>query len=84
MEILIISDSLMKPVSNDIDNFKCINWESQTFGPLSHYDAIIIQTNRAGQITAMSCLAPALKPFNLELPYNPKRRPIYYVAQNIN
>ena len=42
MEILIISDSLMEPVSNDIDNFKCINWESQTIGPLSHYDAIII------------------------------------------
>ena len=42
MEILIISDFLMEPRSNDIDNFKCINWESQSIGPLPHYDAIII------------------------------------------
>jgi len=42
MEILIISDFLIEPVSNDIDNFKCINWESPSIGPLSHYDVIIV------------------------------------------
>ena len=42
MEILIISDFLEKPESNDIDKFKDIDWESQSIGPLSHYDATII------------------------------------------
>ena len=42
MEILIISNFLEKPECNDIDNFKCIDWASQSIGPLSHYDAIIV------------------------------------------
>ena len=42
MEILIISDFLEKPESNDIDKFERIDWESQSIGPLSHYDAIIV------------------------------------------
>ncbi len=42
MELLIISDFLEKPESNDIDKFERIDWESQSIGPLSHYDAIIV------------------------------------------
>lgn len=48
MEIFIISNFLEHPESNDLDQFKCINWESQDIGPLSTYDAIIIDMTFEG------------------------------------
>ena len=42
MEILMISDFLELPESNDLDQFKHITWESSDIVPLQTYDAIII------------------------------------------
>ena len=56
MEIFIISNFLEHPESNDLDQFKCINWESQDIGPLSTYDAIIIDMTFEGDTYSQNAI----------------------------